>query len=253
MSLILRVNEWLNDNAPFMKRAIRAVISKKMRASFAERKFSATIDHHRYDVIFNNIYARNWWGSTESVSGCGSERRRTEAIRKGLIGWCASNGIRTMFDAPCGDFNWMGDVVRTVDLSYLGGDIVPELVRKSAERGERNCRFIPFDILADELPEVDAWLCRDELFHFPNSAIQNVLERFHGSNIRYFLSSHFENTTTHPDIEFGRYRPVNLCCPPFNWPRPTFLIFDGGDEDADRYIAVWENRKYGGSPARQSD
>jgi hypothetical protein len=95
--------------------------------------------------------------------------------------------------------------------------------------------------LKDPLPKVEAWLCRDVLFHFPNAAIQTALERFVKSDIRFLLTTHFEKTIEHPEIEFGEYRPVNLCRPPFNWPPPSHLIFDGDEDDGDRYLAVWRN------------
>jgi hypothetical protein len=244
MSIVLRLNEWLNTNAPLVKRAIRSVISKAARTRFGERKFSATIASDQYDVVFQNIYLRNWWGSTESVSGCGSERRRTESLRRGLVEWCLKHHIHSIFDAPCGDFSWMNDVVRLANLSYKGGDIVAELVQKNIEKEISHCSFVRFDILTDSLPSVDAWLCRDVLFHFPNSAVQTVLRRFENSDIRFFLANQFEKTKSHPDIDFGKYRPVNLCCPPFSWPRPSRLIFDGDEDDVDRYLGVWENPKF---------
>jgi hypothetical protein len=233
LSIVLRMNEWLNANAPLVKRLVRSIVSKDARARFAEKKFSATIDSEHYDIVFK--------GSKESTSGCGSERRRTETIRNGLIDWCVKNNIGSMLDAPCGDFNWMNDVVQSANLLYTGGDIVPDLVRNNIEKNANKCSFVVFDILSDRLPSVDAWLCRDVLFHFPNSAIQGVLRRFEESEVRFFLATHFENTNTHPDIEFGRYRPVNLCRSPFNWPRPSYLIFDGDDDDTDRYLGIWEN------------
>ena len=129
-------------------------------------------------------------------------------------------------------------------LNYLGGDIVAELVENNKDKLCDRCQFMEFDIIKDELPHVDAWLCRDVLFHFPNAAIQTVLDRFIKSDIRFFLTSHFNGTRAHPDIKFGRYRKVNLCYPPFNWPQPSQLIYDGDRQDGDRYLGIWENPKF---------
>lgn len=244
MNIVLRLNEWLNANAPLVKRAIRSIVSGRTRKRFAEQKFLATIDDVSYDAIFRNIYLRNWWGSTESISGYGSELSRTASVRQGLIEWCSNNRICSIFDAPCGDFNWMKDVVRSANLMYCGGDIVPELIQKNMKRIEGNCSFITFDILNDCPPSADAWLCRDVLFHFPNSAIERLLQCFKNSDIRFLLTTHFEKTTSHPDIDFGRYRPVNLCYPPFSWPRPLYMIYDGDEDEGDRYLGVWENPKF---------
>jgi hypothetical protein len=241
LNTLLRLNDWLNAKAPWVKGGLRLIIPHKLRCYFADRKFELTIRHDAYDVTFQNIYRRNWWGSTESVSGCGSEVARAASLRNGLIEWIRNNKIRSLLDAPCGDFNWVEGVVKSAPITYLGGDIVSDLIVRNNQKAPSDCRFRTFDILADDLPEVDAWLCRDVLIHFPNAAIQLILRRFANSNIKYFLATHFQDTAAHPDIDFGKFRPVNLCRYPFNWPQPVHLIFDGDKTNMDRYIGVWEN------------
>lgn len=223
---------------------LRTLIPKTTQHAFADRKFAETIDKGNYDVIFRNIYLHNWWGSPESISGCGSELERTSAVRTGLIKWCSQTGITSMLDAPCGDFNWMKEVVRDTNMKYIGGDIVPELIDKNNANNQQRGEFIVFDILKDQLPDVQAWVCRDVLFHLPNAQIQVVLDRFAKSDIRFLLTTHFENITAHPNIGFGKYRPVNICCAPFNWPRPSLLIADGDAKDPDRFLGIWENPKF---------
>lgn len=217
---------------------------KGIRTKFADKKFSLTIEHESYSETFANIHSKNWWGSLESVSGYGSQLNRTVTIRRELPEWINATGIGSLFDAPCGDYNWINDVIRSSDIKYLGGDIVEEIVRANNSKfaSADQISFVVFDILKDTLPHVDAWLCRDVLFHFPNDAVASVLERFRQSSIRYFLTSHFKDTKQHPDIKFGDYRPVNLCRPPFNWPEPCALVFDGDNgSEADRYLGIWEN------------
>jgi hypothetical protein len=248
MQTVLRINELLNRRAPILKKIIRAIMPHGVRSKFAARKFSLTIEDEDYSKTFSNIHSKNWWGSHESVSGCGSELNRTVTIRRKLPGWINVNGIRSIFDAPCGDYNWMSDVIKTANVRYCGGDIVEEIVRTNNSKFATTDQisFAVFDILQDTLPDVDAWVCRDVLFHFPNDAIAAVLKRFHQSKIRFLLTSHFKNTHEHPDIKFGGYRPVNLCRPPFNWPEPSILIFDGDNgAEADRYLAIWQNPTVG--------
>jgi hypothetical protein len=36
--------------------------------------------------------------------------------------------IKSMFDAPCGDFNWMKLVLDKVKVDYVGADIVKPLI-----------------------------------------------------------------------------------------------------------------------------
>ena len=58
-------------------------------------------------------------------------------------------------------------LVERPEVHYIGGEIVPEFVEaNNARYANDNTRFILCDILKDELPAVDLWLCRDVLFHF---------------------------------------------------------------------------------------
>jgi hypothetical protein len=243
MKAILKINEWMNARAPIVKWILRLLIPIKMRKAFAARKFSAVVRGADYIQTFNNIYSTNWWGSKESVSGVGSELFRTMSVRAGFIRWLGQNNVSSVLDAPCGDFNWMLHVIEETDIVYIGGDLVADLISKNCEIGGARTKFLVFDILVDPLPKVDAWLCRDVLFHFPNSAIETILKKFENSDIPFFLTSHFEKIARHLDIEFGGYRPVNLCAAPFNWPKPVHLIFDGDKNEADRYLGIWQNPK----------
>lgn len=69
-----------------------------------------------------------------------------------------------MFDALCGDFLWMSHVRLPEDFHYIGGDIVPDLVRDLERYSTQSRKFIIFDVRYDVPPPVDLWLCRDCLF-----------------------------------------------------------------------------------------
>jgi hypothetical protein len=247
MKAILWLNEVVNQRAPTAKRLIRLLIPKRLQSRFAAKKFAMTIEDEDYAKTFTNIHSKNWWGSSESVSGYGSQLDRTVTIRRELPSWIKATAINSIFDAPCGDFNLVNAITQSTKVRYLGGDIVNDIVSTNNSRfATERVSFVVFDILRDTLPDTDAWLCRDVLFHFPNHAIATILARFLESGIRFFLASHFTDTIDHPDIQFGGYRPVNLCQPPFNWPKPLILIFDGdGGSESDRYLAVWENPNVG--------
>jgi O-antigen/teichoic acid export membrane protein len=242
MQILLKINELINARAPAFKPLIRAILPSKLRTAFVKAKFEATIEGGGYIQTFENIHSKNWWGSAESVSGYGSQLSRTVTLRRELVKWLGVNQIGSMLDAPCGDYNWMREVVDRSHIQYIGGDIVASIIEHntSTYSDGKRVAFSRFDVLEDALPNVDFWLCRDLLFHFPNSAIEKVLARAAESNIRFFGASHFKDTQKHGDISFGGYRPVNLCKSPFNWPEPSFLIFDGDDGAAqDRYLGIW--------------
>ncbi|BBU63235.1 hypothetical protein MSC49_31700 [Methylosinus sp. C49] len=240
MAVVVTLNEWINKNAPALKNVMRAVIPRVMRDAFAQKKFKELIKSESYAETFSNIYDRNWWGSAESISGCGSELARTSQVRDGLVKFIESHNIRTLIDAPCGDCNWIVDVIKTTKIIYFGYDIVPKLVENN-RLAFPQYEFDVADILNMKLKPSDAWLCRDALFHFPNDAVFRVLEAFEKSDVKFLLTTHFKSVKFHTDIEFGQYRPINICCEPFNWPEPDHLIYDGDDKDTDRYLGVWVN------------
>ena len=63
------------------------------------------------------------------MSGYGSENKNTINIKKAIIGMVKDLNIKSILDAPCGDFNWIEKVLNE-DLQYTGGDIVEELINK---------------------------------------------------------------------------------------------------------------------------
>ena len=75
---------------------------------------------------FNKIYSTNYWFDNESRSGTGSSLRSTENIRFHLPKILEKFNIKKLFDAPCGDFNWMSQVLKSVEIDYLGSDIVKD-------------------------------------------------------------------------------------------------------------------------------
>ena len=82
---------------------------------------------------FNLIYKTNFWSSNESVSGYGSELKNTINIEKEIINIIKKYQIKSILDAPCGDFNWVKNVLDK-DLTYIGGDIVQEIIDKNIKK-----------------------------------------------------------------------------------------------------------------------
>jgi hypothetical protein len=78
---------------------------------------------------FTEVYQKNIWHGTESVSGTGSDSRQTALLRRVLPETVAELGARSIIDAPCGDLHWMKDVPwESLGVDYTGVDIVPALV-----------------------------------------------------------------------------------------------------------------------------
>lgn len=179
------------------------------------------------EEAFTAIYATNHWGDAESVSGAGSTLEYTRNLRGQLPALFAKYNIRTVFDAPSGDFNWMSAVLQEAPVRYIGGDIVQDLVAQNTERYASNgasntVRFVHFDITRDRFPKADLWICRDCLFHLPYAGIRRALERFVASKVPYILTTTHVNTGfENSDIPAGGFRMIDLFTAPFNFPEQT--------------------------------
>jgi hypothetical protein len=194
--------------------------------------------------LFTRIYRSNHWGDPASVSGGGSNLEQTATLRAALPEILIKLHVQSLLDAPCGDFHWM----RYVDLEverYIGGDIVQELVGRLQETyGAPGRQFLRVDVTKDQLPTVDAILCRDCLVHFSFRQIEAAVHNFRVSGARYLLTTTFPNTRVNKDIVTGDWRTLNPCAEPFNWPDPMMVVNEGcsqsGSMFADKSLGVWE-------------
>lgn len=196
--------------------------------------------------VFTRIYETNWWGGRESISGTGSTLAYTANLRERLPGLLEKVAVRKVFDAPCGDFNWMRHVVQSGEIDYIGGDIVPQLIARNIEiyQSDRT-RFVVTNIVADEFPEVDMWICRDCLIHFSFKDILATFENFARSEITYLL------TTTHinevgfrnVDIRTGDARVIDLFSEPFFLPRNYLDAIDDWHEGVPRIMALFSRQQ----------
>lgn len=192
--------------------------------------------HRRH--VFERIYDQNLWGDPESASGAGSSTAATDAIRRELPAVLERYGIRSLLDAPCGDFHWMKHVAVTLD-RYVGVDIVRELIERNARLYETDrIHFACADIVADRLPEADAVLCRDCFIHLPTRLIRAALTNFRASRIRYLILTNDRDVQTYHDIPIGSFRRVNFMLQPFSFPPPLYVVSES--DHGDRQLCLWE-------------
>ncbi len=190
--------------------------------------------------IFSGYYRENFWSSEESVSGPGSTLEYTANLREELPGLLQEYEINSILDAPCGDYNWFRYVERPAEISYLGADIVPELIQKNKERFENgNTTFRALDITNDPLPAADLWICRDVLFHLSYEHILSVLHNFLNSEIKYFFATSNVLCLENKDILSGLHRLLNLQLAPFYFPPPLLTIDDGIEGEPVRKMCLW--------------
>lgn len=180
---------------------------------------------HNHRTVFAKIFDDRYWGDEESVSGIGSRLAQTEHIRRELPRIFSQFDVTHLFDAPCGDLNWMKLVLAETQIDYHGGDIVPEVLEIASQHSpDANYTFTVFDITRDTFPSADLWLCRDVLFHLSFANIWKALDNFARSDIRMMLvTTHTEPNIINRDIFNGDFRLVDLFAAPFSLPRAIAL------------------------------
>jgi SAM-dependent methyltransferase len=193
--------------------------------------------------VFEKIMALNRWSGVESRSGPGSTLSYTLNLRAELERFLETFSIHRVFDAPCGDFHWMKEVVFPADATYVGGDVARSLIAANNERHAGAARrFLEFDVTRDEFPDVDVWFCRDCLFHLPNVAIFEALKNFTRSAIPLLMMTNHLNTTgfRNVDIEAGEFRLLDFHSEPFSLPREVlFRVADYIHPYPQREMCVW--------------
>ncbi len=196
---------------------------------------------------FTEIYHKNAWGNFESVSGNGSTLEGTINLRSKLPGLIEKFSIQTVFDAPCGDFNWMRHVVENNKLNYIGGDIVRPLIdshNANFKNGMTN--FLHVDLTKDDFPSADLMICRDCLFHLSYSDTKLVLQNFINSNIPYFLTTTYVNNgeISNRDISTGDFRLIDLFSSPYHFEQDVlFRIEDTIPNESPREMCLWSREQ----------
>jgi len=192
---------------------------------------------------FTEIYKRNYWGSKESFSGSGSTISYTRNLREKLPELFKALSVKTLFDAPCGDFNWMRHVLKENNLEYIGGDIVLPLIESHNSKYKNSkTKFIHIDLTKEKLPDADLMICRDCLFHLSFQDTKLVMQNFIDSKIPYLLTTtHINNKDfENSDITTGDYRPIDLFSAPYYFPLDVlFRIEDWKEPEPKREMCLW--------------
>ena len=182
------------------------------------------------EEVFSRIYRTNRWGGEpgEFYSGAGT---RMAEIRDPYVR--AIEGLAeelrfadlTAVDLGCGDFD-VGRRIAGLFRSYVGVDVVPDLVRHNQEaHGSDRIRFVHADITHDEVPAGDVCFVRQVFQHLGNEQIARALPKLEG--FRHVIVSehvadgaavdrmnedHVHGTSTRVERGSG----VELTLPPFH-------------------------------------
>jgi len=191
--------------------------------------------------IFNEIYSKNIWGNTESVSGHGSALSQTSEILKQLPLLLRKYSIASVLDIPCGDFHWMKHLDAPV--KYIGADIVEDLVRINNEQYSDYGEFFVLDVCNSSLPKTDLLFCRDCLVHLSYSKIFDALRNIVNSQAKYLLMTNFPECKRNFNTLTGAWRALNFQKHPFHLPEPVDCIIEKNNyrssKFGDKSLALW--------------
>ena len=228
------MKQYLKEKSPFIFGIYRRIC--RLRTELYLHKIRKWPLHKVFEDAYRGMV------HLESASGSGSTLKATEKIRQEIPILFGQLRIRSMVDAPCGDFNWMKEVPLTIE-QYYGFDIGPELIQmNNKNHGNSIRKFMIIDITKDELPEVDMVFCRDCLVHLSFDNIISVIRNFKKSGSTYLLTTTFPNIKKNKNIITGDWRPINLEQSPFNFPKPLDLINEHYWEDnkkTGKSIGLW--------------
>jgi hypothetical protein len=133
----------------------------------------------------------------------------------------------------------MPDVLRQVDVKFIGGDVAVEAIAAARARCP-DLDVRPFDICADAFPDVDLWHCRDTLFHLSFADIGRALAQATASNIRYAaITTHRARMLRNLDIATGGWRLLDLEREPFSFPPPRMYLTDYRAGEFPRFVGIW--------------
>lgn len=193
--------------------------------------------------IFTDYFHKNKWGGIDSVSGPGSDNSQTVIVKQAISQILKEYRISTILDIPCGDFNWMKQV-DFGDATYIGADIVPELIKNNSMYANDKTKFQVIDLINESLPKSDLVIVRDCFIHFSNGDVLKSLRNIINSGSTYLLTTTFTDRSFNGDILTGQWRAINLQIKPFSFGNPRMIINEGCTEEdgkySDKSLSLWK-------------
>lgn len=224
--------------------SVRLTIKRTLRGTgLGESRDPESLRNLELKEKFTEVYEKNIFRGSVSRSGVGSDMVQTAIIRKELPGLVAELGIKTVLDAPCGDWYWMREVDLPVE-RYIGLDIVEALVEKNQKNfGSEKVSFQCINLAEGDLPMADLVFSRDCLVHLSFADALKIIANFKRTGAKYLLTTTFTERTRNEDLGDMFWRPLNKQLAPFNFPEPIRLINEGCTEGNNRFkdkcLGLW--------------
>jgi hypothetical protein len=196
---------------------------------------------------FTSVFKNNAFNGIESLSGRGSDSDQTSFLISVLPNFFSDFNVTSIFDVPCGDHEWFKKI-NLVEISYIGGDIVPQLIENNnGEFASKHKKFTLFDLTTQIPPKSDLIFCRDLFVHLDTKSIRKSLRNIKASGSKFLLTTTFTEDRAYyniPKISLGvPWRAINLQNKPFNFPVPIHLInekcTEGDGLFCDKSLGLW--------------
>jgi hypothetical protein len=165
---------------------------------------------------------------------CGEGSKKENVVQAGTIDFIkdiiSRYNIKSIADCPCGLYeNWFYLIdAPSIGVKYMGFDINDDAILRNQE-SYPELEFSSFNMVTQILPAVDLIICRDCLFHMPNSFVIETLKNFKSSGSLYLLSTtqtwleaNYELNSEELKNEAGN-KPINLSIAPFSLGSPIEL------------------------------
>lgn len=167
----------------------------------------------------------------------------TVGIRAWLADEIAAGRIRSILDAPCGEFSWMKSAIAGGQVRYVGGDVSDLIISRNV-RKHPEYSFITLDLCVDQLPIADLMLCRDCLFHLSHLDIVRALRNIERFNFTQIAITNHQGVVANVDIPTGSFRPLDLTLPPFNLPPPDRKVAETSTDRHPHYLGIWSKENF---------
>lgn len=169
------------------KQIIQALRPEAIRKAIRRNRLKSSLKkygHLTTEEIFSKIYKNHLWGKAADpsfiyYSGSGSHGKRVvssyvEAMENYLSSFPQKPDV---VDLGCGDF-YVGSAIRRCCGSYVGCDIVAELIELNKDRYKhQDVDFRVLDISRDPLPKADVAIVRQVFQHLSNDLIAEAVAK----------------------------------------------------------------------------
>jgi len=152
-------------------------------------------------AAFDEIYRRGIWSqSKDEPSGGGSYGDLADRYVAAVLGFIQEQGVRSVLDIGCGDFNIGARIAPHVH-AYYAYDVSAEIISRNRQRFAElpNVAFRCANACSDELPRADLVTIRQVLQHLTNTQIGDILRNLDRTGAPHVLVTEHALDFSRPD------------------------------------------------------